>query len=54
MLLRRSLHRFEKRIYIALPDMGARLRMFEMNLGKDVPHTLTKKDIRELAARTDG
>lgn len=45
--------RFEKRIYISLPDEGARAKMFHLNLG-DTPTTLIREDFKELAARTDG
>eukprot|EP00123_Amoebidium_parasiticum_P016947 comp23653_c0_seq3/m.40396 comp23653_c0_seq3/g.40396 ORF comp23653_c0_seq3/g.40396 comp23653_c0_seq3/m.40396 type:complete len:464 (-) comp23653_c0_seq3:201-1592(-) len=45
--------RFEKRIYIPLPDMLARMRLFELNFaGTD--HCLTKTDIKELAMKTEG
>ena len=43
--------RFERRIYIPLPEVDARLKMFELNIG-DTPHSLTRKDIRSLAERT--
>jgi len=45
--------RFEKRIYIALPDIFARTKMFEIHLG-DTPHNLNSKDFRELAESTEG
>lgn len=45
--------RFEKRIYIDLPDEHARDHMFKMNLGS-TPHMLTDADFRELGRRTDG
>jgi vacuolar protein-sorting-associated protein 4 len=45
--------RFEKRIYISLPDEAARTRMFGIHLG-DTPHTLQAADYKELARRTDG
>ncbi|ODQ68386.1 AAA-domain-containing protein [Nadsonia fulvescens var. elongata DSM 6958] len=45
--------RFEKRIYIALPDVEARSRMFELNIGS-TPCTLTSHDMRLLAEMTDG
>jgi vacuolar protein-sorting-associated protein 4 len=45
--------RFEKRIYIPLPEEMARKRMFELNLGK-MPTTLTPSDLQELAHKTDG
>jgi len=45
--------RFEKRIYISLPDAGARTRMFEIHLGQ-TPHRLTSQDFRELGELTEG
>ena len=45
--------RFERRIYIPLPEIEARLRLLELHIG-DTPHTLTRKDIRWLAERTEG
>lgn len=45
--------RFEKRIYIALPEAAARARIFELHLG-DTPHTVTKQQFRELAGMTNG
>ncbi|KAF7820366.1 protein SUPPRESSOR OF K(+) TRANSPORT GROWTH DEFECT 1-like [Senna tora] len=45
--------RFDKRIYIPLPDMKARQHMFKVHLG-DTPHNLTEKDFEELARKTDG
>ncbi|KAJ2123332.1 Vacuolar protein sorting-associated protein 4 [Coemansia sp. RSA 2131] len=45
--------RFEKRIYIPLPDAAARARMFQLHIG-NTPCTLTQRDYRMLADRTDG
>lgn len=45
--------RFEKRIYIPLPDLEARKRMFELQVGS-TPCSLVNKDYRELAMKTDG
>jgi len=45
--------RFEKRIYIPLPEEGARYTMFKIHLG-DTPCTLTQEDFHELARRTEG
>jgi SpoVK/Ycf46/Vps4 family AAA+-type ATPase len=45
--------RFEKRIYIPLPDVHARRRMFELNVGT-TPHGLTPQDFQHLAELTDG
>ncbi|XP_067014437.1 vacuolar protein sorting-associated protein 4 [Anabrus simplex] len=45
--------RFEKRIYIPLPDEHARLIIFTLHLG-NTPNTLTDDDLRLLAKRTEG
>lgn len=45
--------RFERRVYIPLPDAGARAKMFELNVG-DTPHELTHKDFIKLAELTEG
>jgi vacuolar protein-sorting-associated protein 4 len=45
--------RFEKRIYIPLPDADARRRMFELNVGT-TPHGLTPVDFKSLGEQTDG
>ncbi|KAJ2454090.1 Vacuolar protein sorting-associated protein 4B [Coemansia sp. RSA 2336] len=45
--------RFEKRIYIPLPDLAARARMFQLHIG-NTPCTLTQRDYRMLAERTEG
>eukprot|EP00004_Rigifila_ramosa_P000519 TRINITY_DN1053_c0_g1_i1.p1 TRINITY_DN1053_c0_g1~~TRINITY_DN1053_c0_g1_i1.p1 ORF type:complete len:438 (+),score=125.84 TRINITY_DN1053_c0_g1_i1:77-1315(+) len=45
--------RFEKRIYIPLPEAPSRARMFEIHIG-NTPHTLTKEDFRELGNLTNG
>ncbi|KAJ9092220.1 Vacuolar protein sorting-associated protein 4 [Naganishia cerealis] len=45
--------RFEKRIYIPLPDVEARKRMFELNVGS-TPCQLSQKDYRKLAEQTEG
>ena len=45
--------RFEKRVYIPLPDLDARRRMFELNVGS-TPCTLSVQDYRALAERTEG
>jgi vacuolar protein-sorting-associated protein 4 len=44
--------RFEKRIYIALPDPESRIRMLELNLG-DTPHEVTREGLRKIAEQTD-
>lgn len=45
--------RFEKRIYIPLPDAHARTAMFKIRLGK-TPHDLTEDDFFELGKATEG
>lgn len=45
--------RFDKRIYIALPDSPARAKMFKIHLG-DTPHKLAEEDFRFLGNNTDG
>jgi len=45
--------RFEKRIYIGLPNAAGRSKMFQIHLG-NTPHELTTEDFRELAGLTEG
>ncbi|KAJ7630248.1 P-loop containing nucleoside triphosphate hydrolase protein [Roridomyces roridus] len=45
--------RFQKRIYIPLPDADARRQMFELHVG-NTPCELTSEDYRMLAERTEG
>lgn len=45
--------RFEKRIYIPLPEEAARRRMFEIHIG-DTPNQLSLRDHQQLAHKTDG
>lgn len=45
--------RFEKRVYIALPESAARAHMFKLNLG-DTDHDLTAHDFEELGRLSDG
>ncbi|WFD19331.1 Vacuolar protein sorting-associated protein 4 [Malassezia caprae] len=45
--------RFEKRVYIPLPELDARRRMFELNIGS-TPCQLSPKDLRLLASETEG
>eukprot|EP01102_Stenamoeba_stenopodia_P007640 TRINITY_DN2152_c0_g1_i1.p1 TRINITY_DN2152_c0_g1~~TRINITY_DN2152_c0_g1_i1.p1 ORF type:complete len:451 (-),score=113.56 TRINITY_DN2152_c0_g1_i1:88-1440(-) len=47
------LRRFEKRIYISLPDLNARARIFELHTS-GTPNTLSKQDYMNLAQYTDG
>ncbi len=44
--------RFEKRIYIPLPDANARSRVFRIHL-KDTPTSLTVEDVRRLGETTE-
>ncbi len=46
--------RFQKKIYIPLPDEEARRVLFKINLGKDIPNSITPEQIIELAGLTDG
>lgn len=45
--------RFEKRIYIPLPEEPARLTMFKLHLG-NTPTQLSDENLKELAKKTDG
>jgi len=45
--------RFEKRIYIPLPEAEARTHMFKLNLGS-TPHVLNEQNFHELGHRSDG
>lgn len=45
--------RFEKRIYIPLPEANARHVMFKIHLGSTA-HLLTEEDLRILASKTEG
>lgn len=45
--------RFEKRIYIPLPDEPARLHMFKLHIG-NTPHTMSEDDFKQLAKRSEG
>lgn len=45
--------RFEKRIYIPLPEENARLVMFKIHLG-NTAHVLTDENLRTLANHTEG
>ncbi|TNN07537.1 Vacuolar protein sorting-associated protein [Schistosoma japonicum] len=45
--------RFEKRIYIPLPEAGERISMFKANLG-NIFHSLVEKDFMELGSRSTG
>lgn len=45
--------RFDKRIYVPLPDLKARKHIFKVHIG-DTPHNLTETDFEHLARRTEG
>jgi hypothetical protein len=45
--------RFEKRVYIPLPEATARGKMFKIHLG-DTPNALTPDDFDTLGERTEG
>ncbi|CAH1390418.1 unnamed protein product [Nezara viridula] len=45
--------RFEKRIYISLPEEHARLLMFKLHLGNTF-HQLSEEELKILAQKTDG
>jgi len=45
--------RFEKRIYIPLPDFNARARIFEIHVG-DTPCEISKENYKQLSQMTDG
>ncbi|EFA85458.1 AAA ATPase domain-containing protein [Heterostelium album PN500] len=45
--------RFEKRIYIPLPDPHARIKMFQIHIG-NTPNTLTPQDFKRMAEMTEG
>eukprot|EP00924_Labyrinthula_sp_SR-Ha-C_P004051 maker-scaffold_3-augustus-gene-12.9-mRNA-1 protein AED:0.08 eAED:0.08 QI:89/1/1/1/0.5/0.33/3/552/446 len=45
--------RFEKRIYIPLPDEGARKVMFKLNIG-DTPNDLNEADFSKLGRESEG
>jgi len=45
--------RFDKRIYIPLPEAAARAHMFEVHVG-ETPHDLTSEDFESLGVQTPG
>lgn len=45
--------RFEKRIYIPLPEEHARSTMFKIHLG-NTAHVLTEENLKQLARQTEG
>jgi hypothetical protein len=44
--------RFEKRVYIPLPEAPARTTMFKLNLG-DTPHSISEPEFQELGRNTE-
>lgn len=46
--------RFQKKIYIPLPDDIARQTLVKLSIGKETPHSLTDEQIEDLAERTEG
>lgn len=48
-----ALRRFPKRIYVGVPDLDTRAKLITKLLQSQA-HTLTRSQILELAARTDG
>eukprot|EP01111_Echinosteliopsis_oligospora_P017007 TRINITY_DN7237_c0_g1_i1.p1 TRINITY_DN7237_c0_g1~~TRINITY_DN7237_c0_g1_i1.p1 ORF type:complete len:459 (+),score=119.25 TRINITY_DN7237_c0_g1_i1:151-1527(+) len=44
--------RFERRIYINLPEPAARARMIQIHLG-DTPHSLDQRNLKDIGDRTD-
>lgn len=45
--------RFDKRVYIALPEKGARTNMFRLNLG-DTPATITPEQFEKIGEMAEG
>lgn len=45
--------RFDRRIYIPLPDAAARARVFKVHVG-DTPHNLNERDFKQLGELTEG
>merc|ERR1719237_177877 len=45
--------RFEKRVYIPLPEEDARARLLSLSLG-DTPHQCSQRDLASIATRTEG
>lgn len=52
-LLSAMRRRFEKRVYIALPEAAARASMFKLNLG-DTPNNLTDAQFHSLGENSEG
>ena len=49
----RTVPRFEKRIYIPLPDEQARIHMLRLNLGSN-DHVITDADFKRMGRETEG
>lgn len=45
--------RFEKRIYIPLPEKNARTGIFKIHIG-NTPHSLNEDDFRRLGDESEG
>ncbi|XP_066019699.1 vacuolar protein sorting-associated protein 4B-like [Pocillopora verrucosa] len=45
--------RFEKRIYIPLPEASARVKMFELHM-ENIKHCIQSTEFRDLAEKTEG
>jgi hypothetical protein len=45
--------RFEKRIYIPLPEVNERAGMFKINLGAGTHHTIKENEWMQLAQRAE-
>ncbi|KAG4303959.1 hypothetical protein PORY_002612 [Pneumocystis oryctolagi] len=45
--------RFERRVYVPLPDSNARLKLFKLNIG-DIPTELNANDFKILVQKTEG
>jgi len=45
--------RFQKKIYISLPDENARFVMFKLNIG-NTPHIIDDEEFKDLAGITEG
>lgn len=45
--------RFEKRVYIALPEAGARATMFKLNLG-DTPNSISEQEFAAMGESSEG
>jgi vacuolar protein-sorting-associated protein 4 len=48
-----ALRRFDKRIFVALPDEEARKTLLQLHIG-DTPHTMTDSDFASMAASLEG